>query len=98
MSTIINYNKRDVILSYSNKSVSEEELKNSINIESRGFSEGKNYEQVQQEAQLYLIRDAMLKKPRFRLKKIVGIKQNVNYVNPEEGILKMVLEGTAIFK
>ena len=98
MSKIVNYNKKDIILDYSNKSVSEEEIKKSINIDSRGSGEGKNYTQVEQEAQLYLIRDAMIKKPSCKLKKIVRITQNVDYIDPKEGIVRIVLEGTAIFK
>lgn len=98
MSKMVNYNSVPVILYYSSKSISEEELKKSINIESKGSGEGKNYEQAHQEAQLYLIRDAMIKKPNRRLRKIVGIRQNIDCTDPKEGIIKIILEGTAIFK
>ena len=62
MNIIIHYNQKCVTLYYTNKSLSEIDLKNSINIETKGSGEGENYKKVEQEAQLYLIRNAMLKK------------------------------------
>ncbi len=99
MGVIINYNQKGITLYYSNKSLLEADLKNLLNIETEGSGEGRNYKQVEQEAQLYLIKNAMLERPNRRLKKIVGISQDVIYDQDKKGLeLKIILKGTAIFK
>jgi hypothetical protein len=98
MSKIINYNKRPIFLCYSEKLFSEEELKYFTKIEVIGSGKGRNYNQVEQEAQLYLIRDAILKNPNRRLNKIIGIKQETDYTQEDGEIVKIVLNGIAIFK
>lgn len=95
MSKLIHYNKKCIPLYYTNKSLSEINLKDFLNVEAKGSGEGENYRQVEQEAQLYLIKNAMLKKPRNNLNKIVGIMQDIIY----DGFkLKISLEGIAVFK
>jgi len=98
MSKLINYNQMSILLYYSNRLFSEEELKDSINVAAVGSGKGRNYRQVEQEAQLYLIRDAIMKKPNRRLEKIIGIKQETDYTQEDGEIVKIVLNGIAIFK
>jgi hypothetical protein len=98
MSKKINYNQKPVILYYSNNSLAKANLENCCKLKATGKGEGKNYYRVEQEAQLYLIRDAMLKKPTLNLKKIVGIKQEIDYDYEKEGLVKITLRGIALFK
>ncbi|HOC96991.1 MAG: hypothetical protein BWY36_00682 [Candidatus Diapherotrites archaeon ADurb.Bin253] len=98
MSKRIGYNNRFITLHYSNDSIYKTNLKKHTMIEVLGESKGKNYSQVEQEAQIYLINDATLKKPRLKLRKIVGIQQRTNYDQENGGLIEIVLQGIAVFK
>lgn len=99
MSIIIHYNRRCIALDYSHESFSEVNWGDNLSVKTKGSGEGKNYRQVEQEAQMYLIRNAMLEKPNRKLKKIVGIKQKITYDKNKKGLeLKITLKGIAIFK
>ena len=105
MSETVKYSQGEIRLDYSDSSLLKVGLTGCLSVDTMGCGEGKNYRQAEQEAQLYLIRNAILKKPnchlrnpRCHLKEIVGIKQETSYNNEKEGIVKIVLSGTAIFK
>lgn len=99
MSITIHYNQKRVTLYYTNKSILEGDLENSLNIEVKGSGEGRNYKEVEQKAQIYLIRNAMLERPNNKLDRIVGIKQDIIYDKNKKGIeLEIILSGLAIFK
>lgn len=98
MSKRIEYNNRFVTLYYSDNSIYKTDSKRYIKTEVLGESKGKNYSQVEQEAQIYLINNATLKKPRLKLNKIVGIQQRTNYDQENGGLIKIVLQGIAVFK
>ena len=95
MSKSLNYGKKRIRLYYTEESLLGINPKVSLNIETAGSGEGKNYEQVEQEAQLYLIKDAISKKPKNRLSRIVGIMQDILYDGLE---LKISLRGIAVFE
>lgn len=95
MSKNIYYGKRKIPLYYTNKSLSDINPNDSMTIEIKSSGKGKDYNQVEQEAQLYLIRNAMQNKPKNRLNKIVGIMQDIIYDGLE---LKISLRGIAVFK
>ena len=68
MGITINYNQKDIILYYTSKSLLKVDLDKFRNFEVKGAGEGENYKEVEQEAQLYLIKNAILKKYNHRLK------------------------------
>ncbi len=98
MSKKIKYNKHTIKLYYSSDSLCKICLNDSYTLQVKGYSKGKNYSQVEQEAQLYLIKNAESKKPNLKLNKIVGIQQKINYDQENDGLVKIILRGLAVFK
>lgn len=62
-----------------------------------GMSSGKQYSKVEQEAFLYLIKDAELKCCSKKLSRIISLKQDVSFDN-NTGEVEMILSGIPIFE
>lgn len=91
----INYNKKKISLNYSSLEKDEKLLRLKLN-KVVGSGEAKDYTKAEQEAQLYLVRNALDKSTRFhKLERIVGITQNVHLL--DEGEIKIILEGYGVF-
>jgi len=91
----IRYNNRNIELNYSNIGEYEPILKYNLSIV-KASGEG-DYDKAEQEAQLYLIKNALNKSTHFhKLEKIVGITQNIIY--SEKGEVKIILEGFGVFQ
>ncbi len=91
----VNYNKRIISLNYSTLEEDEKSIKLNLN-KVIGSGKANDYTRAEQEAQLYLIKNALNKSTRFhKLERIVGITQNVHLL--DEGEVKIVLEGYGVF-
>ncbi len=91
----VNYNNRIISLNYSSLEKDEKLLKLNLS-KVAGSGKGDNYAKAEQEAQLYLIKNALNKSTRFhKLERIVGITQNVHLL--DKGEIKIILEGYGVF-
>jgi len=99
-------NKDIVIVNYSDKSMSldyscleEDGLWMKLNLkEVTASGEGKDYTKAEQEAQLYLIKNALSKSTHFhKLERVIGITQNILF-SEEEKVIKITLKGYGVFE
>lgn len=90
----VNYNNKKISLNYSCLEEGPDIKPNLKEVKASG--QGNNYTKAEQEAQLYLIKNALSKSTKFhKLERIVGITQNVHFL--DKGEIKIILEGYGVF-
>lgn len=93
----IKYNKRKIRLDYKLTDISLDDS----NIKINASGQGTDYRKAEQEAQLYLIKNAIDKSTHFhKLERIVNVQQSSTDYNPGMGdkTVRVVLEGIGVFR
>lgn len=95
---IFNYNGKDIRLDYSEENVE----KRKFPVETKGYSRGfyEDYLNLEKEAQFYLIKNAIQRRPKSNLDKIIGVKQEeIGSIifNDKPGV-RILLTGIAVYR
>jgi hypothetical protein len=95
---IFNYNGKDIKLNYSERDVE----KRKFPVETKGYSRGlyEDYLNLEKEAQFYLIKNAIQRRPEYNLDRIIGIKQEEieRIIFDNQPGIRILLTGIAVYR